>query len=116
MSEEKIPVGKTIIKGVLSLMSGIGIGVMMRTGVNVLTPETAGKLTKLCCNVGGAVLAGAVSRAACREIDALDNDLSEIKNNIATGVDMIAHPENYAEEPKNEIISIVKEEPTNAEE
>ena len=84
--EEKKSVAKEIIKNGLSIMAGIGIGVMVKTGVGMLTPETATKLTKLCCKAGGIVLANALARAAENEIGKIDQDIQNAKSAIANAV------------------------------
>lgn len=73
---------KEIFKSGLSLVAGIGIGIMVKTGVGMLTPETAGKLTKLCCKAGGLVLASALGRVADNEISKIDEDVQKFKNGI----------------------------------
>ena len=73
---------KEIFKSGLSLVAGIGIGIMVKTGVGMLTPETAGKLTKLCCKAGGVVLASALGRVADNEITKIDEDVQNFTSSV----------------------------------
>lgn len=73
---------KEIFKSGLSLVAGIGIGIMVKTGVGMLTPETAGKLTKLCCKAGGIVLASALGRVADNEINKIDEDVQNFTSSV----------------------------------
>lgn len=105
---------KEIFKSGLSLVAGIGIGIMVKTGVGMLTPETAGKLTKLCCKAGGLVLASALGRVADNEINKIDEDVQNVKKAITDTIsieskspafedmDVCCCKEDYQDEPCNE--------------
>ena len=73
---------KEVLKCGLGLMSGFGIGMMMKTGVKVLTPEDANKITKTCCQLGGLVIASALGRVATNEINKTDEDIQTAINNV----------------------------------
>lgn len=99
--EEKNNKVKEILKCGLSLMAGIGIGVMVKTGVGMLTPETAGKLVKVCCKTGGIVLASALGRVAENEIGKIDQDIQNTKaaiaNTVVDGLMEAAHKDDLEE-------------------
>ena len=73
---------KEVLKCGLGLMSGFGIGVMMKTGVKVLTPEDANKITKACCKLGGLVIASAIGRVANNEINKTDEEIQTAIKNV----------------------------------
>lgn len=77
---------KEFFKGALSVFAGFGITVMAKTGINMLTPETAGKITQMACKVGGYLVAGAVARVATNEIDKIDKDMEEMKKTMIESI------------------------------
>ena len=111
MEEKKLTKGgviKEITKCGLSLVSGVGIYLMMKTGVNILTPETAGKLTKACCKVAGMVLTCAIGRAASDELDKIDNETTETVSSmlkiVDKGMSALDETPDNPEEPTVEIV------------
>ena len=74
---------KKIAKGAIDIMTGIGIGIMVKTGAAKLTPENAGRITKVCCKLGGVVIASAIGRAASKEIDNIENEIMQIRDAVA---------------------------------
>ena len=94
---------KEILKGALGLVAGFGIGAMMKTGVNILTPENAGKITKWGCKLGGFLLASYAGRIACKELDKIDEDFTKTKEmitNMAAGA--VTTVEDAKEDEDNE--------------
>lgn len=98
---------KEVLKCGLGLMSGIGIGIMMKTGVKTLTPEDANKITKACCQLGGIVIASALGRVATNEINKTDEDIQmaiknvkEISNEVNKMIDGVTEEE----EPKADCV------------
>lgn len=94
---------KEILKGALGLVAGFGIGAMMKTGVNILTPENAGKITKWGCKLGGFLIASYVGRVACDEINRLDEGFTKTKEmitNMAAGA--VTTVENTKEDEDDE--------------
>lgn len=73
---------KAILKGAVDLATGVGIGVMVKTGAAKLTPESAGKITKVCCKLGSVVIASAIGRMASKEIENIQSDIEEIRDSI----------------------------------
>lgn len=88
--ENKGNMVKSIIKGGLSLIGGFGIGVMAKTAGVMLTPETAGRLTKFACKVGAMMVAGAVSNIASNEMNkAIDSFSFSINGPISDDVEEV---------------------------
>lgn len=73
---------KEVMKCAIGFMSGIGIGIMMKTGVKILTPEDANKITKACCQLGGLVVARALGRVANNEINKTDEEIQTAIKNV----------------------------------
>ena len=92
---------KEIIKVAICFLSGIGLGAMAKHGVQILTPENAGKITKASTKIAGFFLASYAGRVVAKEIDQLDKDFTKAKEmitNMATGV---ANEINTEEEEDN---------------
>lgn len=106
MSENKSKF-RSILEGGLCLLAGAGIGVMMKTAGQMLTPADAKRITKLACKAGEMALTGALMRVASNEIHTEFDEVQEIVNSVTITV-------NKPEE-SNENTEIVEEETENAE-
>ena len=98
---------RSILEGGLCLLAGAGIGVMMKTAGQMLTPADAKRITKLACKAGEMALTGALMRVASNEIHTEFDEVQEIANSVTITV-------NKSEE-SNENTEIVEEETENAE-
>ena len=98
---------RSILEGGLCLLAGAGIGVMMKTAGQMLTPADAKRITKFACKAGEMALSGALMRVASNEIHTEFDEVQEIANNITITV-------NKPEE-SNEINENTEEETENAE-
>lgn len=74
---------KNLIFGGINLLAGFGIGVMAKTAGGYLTPETAGKLTKIACKAGTVLLASAAGRVASNELTKIDQDFTQAMKSIS---------------------------------
>lgn len=93
---------KEIFKGALSIFAGFGITVMATKGIGMLTPETAGMITKLACKTGGYLLAGAAAKIATNEIEQIDKEAEEMKKALVEHLTMIETTEQDNTDDKEE--------------
>ena len=100
MSENKSKF-RSILEGGLCLLAGAGIGVMMKTAGQMLTPDDAKRITKLACKAGEMALTGALMRVASNEIHTEFDEVQEIANNITITVNKPESNENTEEETEN---------------
>lgn len=92
---------RSILEGGLCLLAGAGIGVMMKTAGQMLTPDDAKRITKLACKAGEMALTGALMRVASNEIHTEFDEIQEIANNITITVNKPEFNENTEEETEN---------------
>lgn len=93
---------RSILEGGMCLLAGAGIGVMMKTAGQMLTPDDAKRITKLACKAGEMALTGALMRVASNEIHTEFDEIQEIANNITITVNKPEEPnENTEEEIEN---------------
>lgn len=92
---------RSILEGGLCLLAGAGIGVMMKTAGQILTPDDAKRITKLACKAGEMALTGALMRVASNEIHTEFDEVQEIANNITITVNKPESNENTEEETEN---------------
>lgn len=93
---------RSILEGGMCLLAGAGIGVMMKTAGQMLTPADAKRITKLACKAGEMTLTGALMRVASNEIHTEFDEIQEIANNITITVNKPEESnENTEEETEN---------------
>lgn len=93
---------RSILEGSLCLLAGAGIGVMMKTAGQMLTPDDAKRITKFACKAGEMALTGALMRVASNEIHTEFDEVQEIANNITITVNKPEDSnENTEEETEN---------------
>lgn len=93
---------RSILEGGLCLLAGAGIGVMMKTAGQMLTPDDAKRITKLACKVGEMALTGALMRVASNEIHTEFDEVQEIANSVTITVNKPEEiNENTEEETEN---------------
>lgn len=57
-----------VMEGVLCVAAGAGASILVKNGVNMLTPEGLGTVKKLCCKTAEFALTGAVIGVTSNEI------------------------------------------------
>ena len=93
---------RSILEGGLCLLAGAGIGVMMKTAGQMLTPADAKRVTKLACKAGEMALTGALMRVASNEIHTEFDEVQEIVNSVTITVNKPEESnENTEEETEN---------------
>ena len=93
---------RSILEGGLCLLAGAGIGVMMKTAGQMLTPADAKRVTKLACKAGEMALTGALMRVASNEIHTEFDEVQEISNSVTITVNKPEESnENTEEETEN---------------
>lgn len=93
---------RSILEGGICLLAGAGIGVMMKTAGQMLTPDDAKRITKLACKAGEMALTGALMRVASKEISTEFDEVQEIANSITITVNKPEEiNENTEEETEN---------------
>lgn len=93
---------RSILEGGLCLLAGAGIGVMMKTAGQMLTPADAKRITKFACKAGEMALTGALMRVASNEIHTEFDEAQEIANSITITVNKSEEQnENIEEETEN---------------
>lgn len=101
MAENKSKL-RSILEGGLCLLAGAGIGVMMKTAGQMLTPEDAKKVTKLACKAGEMALTGALMRVASNEIHTEFDEVQGILDSVTITVNKPEESnENIEEETEN---------------
>lgn len=91
---------RSILEGGMCLLAGAGIGVMMKTAGQMLTPADAKRITKLACKAGEMALTGALMRVASNEIHTEFDEVQEIANSVTITVNK---PEESNENTEEEI-------------
>ena len=72
-------VKKELAKGLVSVATGFGIMVMTKTGVKILTPANAGRITKFCTKLAGVGIALKVSNDVDQCTDKVIDDIMAIE-------------------------------------
>lgn len=93
---------RSILEGGLCLLAGAGIGVMMKTAGQMLTPDDAKRVTKLACKAGEMALTGALMRVASNEIHTEFDEVQGILDSVTITVNKPEESnENIEEETEN---------------
>ena len=104
-----------VMEGVLCVAAGAGASILVKNGVNMLTPEGLGTVKKLCCKAAEFALTGAVIGVTSNEIgktmDVAEQITGTMKNMCIAAAQM---PTKVEEAPVNNT-EIVEEETENAE-
>lgn len=93
---------RSILEGGLCLLAGAGIGVMMKTAGQMLTPDDAKRITKLACKAGEMALTGALMRVASNEIHTEFDEVQQIANSVTISINNKPEEQNENTEEETE--------------